>query len=102
MIASLIIEADDWLIEQPCPSMATEATSVTLEGELDRDLVATQGVHPLGLGIGCVEVPLVAGVAIVVEDDLPVEVFEAHEPTPKSSPAFRKPPTRASMSSSVL
>jgi hypothetical protein len=27
LIAALIIEADDWLIEQPCPSMATSVTT---------------------------------------------------------------------------
>jgi hypothetical protein len=57
LTAADIIEADDWLIEQPCPPMRTSRTTSPGAGR-HRQLAP------------------VPGVAVVVEDDLPVEVFE--------------------------
>src|SRR5690606_20172352 len=73
-----------------------------LEAEVDVDLVTAQRVHPLCGRLRVVETTPVPGVPVMVEDDLAVELFECHQPTPNGSPALRNPVTVASMSSSVL
>ena len=72
-----IIDADDWLIEQPCPVSLTSARRSPSSWTIEGDLVAAQGVES-GLGVGGRgrQLPPVAGVAVVIEDDFSVEVFE--------------------------
>ena len=47
LTAADIIDADDWLIEQPWPSMRMSATLPSVDVEVDDDLVAAQRVEPL-------------------------------------------------------
>ena len=78
LTAALIIEADDWLIEQPWPEIfSSRDVPVVVDVEVDHDLVTAQGVEALdpmgGRGLQFAPVP---GAAVVVEDDLAVEIFE--------------------------
>src|SRR5438067_2006190 len=75
--------------------------------EVDHDLVAAEGVeafHPAGGGRG--QLAAVAGVAVVIEDDLSVEVFEARhrsvDQMEKSRSASSSASLRASTSASSL
>ena len=78
LTAADIIDADDWLIEQPWPLMRMSSTTPSSHVEVDHDLVAAQRVEPLDpVGRGRLELAAVPGVAVVVEDDLSVQVFEA-------------------------
>ena len=43
--------------------------------ELDRDLVAAQGIHALGFGLGLIERDPIARVAVVIEDHLAIKLF---------------------------
>ena len=78
LTAADIIEADDWLIEQPWPPMRMSLTVSSVDVDVDHDLVAAERVEPLGPGgRGRFQLAAVPGAAVVVEDDLAVEVFES-------------------------
>src|SRR5918993_5692227 len=69
-----------------------------VEQEVDRDLVTAQRVVAVGLDRRrCVQLATVPGRAVVIEDDLAVEVFEARHQNPKISVA----PSSASASAST-
>ena len=89
LTAADIIDAEHWLIEQPWPLDLDVGDDAVVDVEVDDDLVAAQRVEALGavgrrhLGSGVS--PPVPRVAVVVEDDLAVEVFEAgHRSGPSS------------------
>jgi hypothetical protein len=46
--------------------------------QLDRDLVAAERIDPIGGGVGHGQGLAIAGVPIVIEDDLAVKIFEGH------------------------
>src|SRR6267142_581708 len=74
---------------------------VVRELEIERDLIATERVDPLGAPVGSVGLAEVPGLLAVVDDDLLVQVpqLRAH---PKTSWTLRSPATRASTSSRRL
>ena len=83
LTAADIIEAEDWEIEQPWPPMrdvghhGVVALGGVVELQVDDDLVAAQRVEALGpCGGRHLQLPAVPRAAVVVEDDLSVEVFE--------------------------
>ena len=47
LTAADIIEADDWLMEQPWPAMRMSRTTSVVDVEVDDDLVAAERVEPL-------------------------------------------------------
>ena len=77
MTSSVIIDADAWLIEQPRPAERDLADAVALLVDADRqlDLVAAQRVVAAVGQRRMLESTVVARVLIVVEDDLPRQVF---------------------------
>jgi hypothetical protein len=69
-------EEEDWEIEQPCPVILISARRRRARRGT-RHLVAAEGVEALDLvGRGRGELATVARRAVVVEDDLAVEVIE--------------------------
>ena len=92
----------DSSFDRPAGYHVADTEWYVLEGEIDSDLVTAHRIDPLGGCIGIGETAPVPGVAVVVEDHLSIELLERHQPTPKSSPARRRPDTRASTSASSL
>ena len=78
LTAADISEAEDWLMEQPEPRDLEVGQRAVLDHDGDHDLVAAQRVEALDpVGGGRVQLAPVPGRAVVVEDDLAVQVFEA-------------------------
>ena len=82
LTAADISEAEDWLMEQPEPPILTSASVPSSTSEADHHLVTAQGVEALDpVGRRRLELAPVPGRAVVVEDDLPVQIFEVgHRP----------------------
>jgi len=75
--AADIIDADDWLMEQPGRRCAGREHAV-VHFEVNDDLVATERIESLHAVRGRYgQFAAVAWRTVVVEDDLPVKVFEA-------------------------
>ncbi len=74
--AADIKEAEDWLIEQPWPVIRMSPTTPSSTMQEDHHLVTAQGVVTLGpVAGGRRELAAVPRAAVMVEDDLAVEVF---------------------------
>jgi len=71
---SVIIEADAWLIEHPCP--------VNGDPEVKIDLVAAHRVPHRHSDVGVLQRALVPGLAVVVQDQLAKDRFE-HRVAPR-------------------
>ena len=91
LTAEDISEADDWLMEQPGAADLQVGQLAVLDQEADDDLIAAERVealHPVGRG--GFELAPVTRRAVVVEDDLPVEIVEvAHQPAPGAKEVTR-------------
>src|SRR5207249_2033917 len=74
--------------------------AVLAELDEDRDLVAAERVHALGLRVGILEDAVPARVLVVIENDFSVEVF-CHG-YPRSLWAFWMPSTSRSISSRIV
>ncbi len=77
---------------------------VVADRDVDRYAVPAQRVIPFGLAVRRLGPPEVARLAVVIEDQLLIELVQVghHVPVPKISTHWRTPATRASMSSRVL
>ena len=73
------IEVDAWLIAQPRPENFTSSivSPSSSKRDVDRDLVAAQRVHALGVRVGVLDHPVAARVLVVVEDDLAVQLVHS-------------------------
>ena len=76
LTASVIIEPDAWLIEQPRPRKATSLITPSSTATSTAISSPQSGLKPSALAVGVVERALVPRVAVVVEDQLAVEVVE--------------------------
>ena len=100
LTSSVSIDVADWLMAQPRPENFTSSivSPSSPKATRDRDLVAAERVHPLGLGVRVLDLAVVPRVLVVVEDVLPVELV--HQPN-----TFRtrwSPWTRRSISSGIV
>jgi hypothetical protein len=73
---------------------------VAIELEVQRHLVATERVHAFDHAVGVLELAEIAGAAVMVEDDLAVELHQLVHA--KISSALRRPTIRRSTSSRLL
>src|SRR5215218_378603 len=77
--------------------------AVAGEGDEDRDLVAAERVHSLGVGVGRRDLPVVPRVLVVVEDVLAVEVVEgAHRTSVATSTRRTRLVSRPGMNDPVF
>ena len=100
MTAADISEADDWLMEQPEPPIFRSASFPSSTRMLTTTSSPQSGLKPSTRWAGRrLELAPIAGRAVVVEDDLAVELFEVgHQPN--NLPASTNPSISTSMSSS--
>ncbi len=75
---------------------------IAVEAKFDRHLVSAQRVDSLSGGVGIFQRMAVPGISVVIEDHIPVEVFQGHQLTPNRRPASPSASTRASMSLGVV
>ena len=75
--------------------------AVLAELDVDRDLVAAEGIDPLRLGVRVLDHPVPARVLVVVENDLAIQIF-SHLPYPRIRRALWMPSTSRSISSGTV
>jgi hypothetical protein len=99
--ACVIREEDALEMAQPWPWKLRGGDHVPLEVDVDRHVVAAEGVVSVRLPVGAVDLPEVAGVLVVIQDHLLVQLAQIRH-QPLISPTRRSPAARASTSARVL
>ena len=79
MIASPIIEADDWLIEQPLAAHRHVGHHPVGYPKVHLHLVPAKWVHPFGVPVGVLYLTPMPRIAVVVQDHLSIKLVQRHD-----------------------
>ena len=92
LTASVSSDADATEIAQPLPSNFASRDALAVEIHVHRQPVAAQRIVAVGVRVGRIEPAEVPRMAVVVDDDVAIEVFQIHaaQPAPCARCAERR------------